>query len=203
MALQPAQQPGQPRVRIPVPAVQPYLQTLGDATPDIRHWFLTFESYLDIVDINQDPANPLQDREKKALLISHLGNEGLRSFGTTPEYRVFRDPQQQMTYLQLKDHVIAHFRRAPSTFKARFDFTSRHQQEGESIKEYLLALRALVVDCGFENIQPAEAMDEAIKTQLVCFTTDSKARLELFSRQGPMTLEHVVAFFECQRGCLS
>ncbi|MCP3661932.1 MAG: hypothetical protein GY696_05445 [Gammaproteobacteria bacterium] len=125
-----AQQPVGPRVRIPVPVIQPFLQNIGDTPPDIRHLLLSFKTYLDCVEINQDAGNPLGDQEKKALLMSHLGNEGLRSFATTPDCAALQNPNQQMTYLQLREHIIAHFRRAPSTFKARFDFASRVQQEG-------------------------------------------------------------------------
>ena len=138
-----AQQPAAPRTRIPVPNVQPYCQVVGEPSGDIRHWLLSFDAYLDCVDRNQDPNHPLQDLDKIALLISHLGQEGLRSFGATPEYLT----RNQGTYQALKDHIIQHFRRAPSQFKARFDFFSRRQEPGETTKEFLLALRALAVDC--------------------------------------------------------
>ncbi|MCP3664965.1 MAG: hypothetical protein GY696_21125 [Gammaproteobacteria bacterium] len=105
----PAQQPVGPRVQIPIPVIHPFLQNIGDTPPDIRHWLLSFKTYLDCVEMDQDAGNFLRDREKKALLMSHLGNEGLRSFAVTPEYAALQDPNRQMTYLQLRDHIIAHF----------------------------------------------------------------------------------------------
>ncbi len=55
-----AQQPVGPRVQIPVPVVQPFLLNIGDTPPDIRHWLLSFKTYLDCVEINQDAGNPLE-----------------------------------------------------------------------------------------------------------------------------------------------
>ncbi len=37
-------------------------------------------------------------------------------------------------------------------FKGRDDFVPRHQEPGESSKEFVQALRATAVDCGFEVI---------------------------------------------------
>ncbi|MCP3666024.1 MAG: hypothetical protein GY696_26595 [Gammaproteobacteria bacterium] len=105
----PAQQPVGTRVRIPVPDVQPFLQNIWDTPPDIRHWLLSFKTYLDCVEMDQDAGNFLGDREKKALLMSHLGNEGLQSFAITLEYAALQDPNRQMMYPQLRDHIIALF----------------------------------------------------------------------------------------------
>ncbi len=51
----PAQQPVAQEYRIviiiiPVLAVQPFLQYIGDTLPDIRHWLLSFKTYLDCVE---------------------------------------------------------------------------------------------------------------------------------------------------------
>ncbi len=78
----------------------------------------------------------------------HLGNEGLRSFSATNAY----DNQDNVTYDVFKGQVIRHFRRSPSLFKARYDFFTRRRETGESFDDFVLALRALAVDCAFEAI---------------------------------------------------
>ncbi len=62
----PAQQPISPRLWIPVPVIHPFLLCIGDTPPDIRHWLLSFKTYLDYVEINKDAGNPLGYQEKKA-----------------------------------------------------------------------------------------------------------------------------------------
>ncbi len=184
-----AQQPAAPRSRIPVPHVNPFCQAIGETSGDIRHWLLTFDAYLDCVNRNQVQNARLQDLDKIALLISHLGQEGLRSFGGTPEYAA----RNAGTYDALKQHVITHFRRAPSRFKARHDFYTRRQEPGESIKDFVTALRALVVDCAFEEVQQPRVIDDHIMTQLVCHTSDEMAKKELFASRQQMTLQDVIA----------
>ena len=191
-----AQQPAAPRIRIPIPTVPPFLPVPGEAHGDVRDWLRTFDSYLRCVERNQDPQNPLHDDDKNALLISHLGQEGLKSFGGTPVYDLYMTPGQQTTFADLRQAVSTHFRRTPSVFKARYDFYSRKQDSGESVQEFDLALRALAVDCGFEDIRQAESVDEHIKTQLVLHTNLDKAKLELFARRGAMTLEEVRNFLK-------
>ncbi len=189
-----AQQPVAPRGRIPVPHVSPYLQNVGDSGGDIRNWLLLFDVYIQCVERNQDPNSPLQDIDRNVLLISHLGSEGLRSFSTTPDFAEYNDPANPTTYQRLKTMVQEHFRMTPSVFKARFDFVSRTQEPGESIAEYLVALRALLPDCAFGRIPAAEFEDEQLKTQLICHTSDSRARLEIFARRDAMPLRDVVNF---------
>ncbi len=50
------------------------------------------------------------------------------------------------------------------------------------------------MDCGSEDIPQADLLDEMIKTQLVCHNSDSRARMELFSKRGAMTLDDVINF---------
>ncbi len=125
---------------------------------------------------------------------SNPGEEGLWSFSNTPHYAVLHAPNAQVTYAQFKDRITRHFRRTPSKFKARYDFVSRHYEPGESIKEFVQALRATAVDCGFEDISQADLLDEMNKTQLVCHNSDTRVRMELFSKREAMTLDDVINF---------
>ncbi len=101
----------------------------------------------------------------------------MRSFFNTPHYAALHAPNAQFTYAQLKEQITGHFWRTPSKLKARYDFVSRHQEPGESIKEFVQALRATAVDCGFEDIPQADLLDEMVKTQLICHNSDSRARM--------------------------
>ncbi len=83
----------------------------------------------------------LISHSKNALLLSHLGQEGLRSSGGTPEYAACRNPNVPVTYDQLWGQTMEHFRRTHSILKTRFDFASRWQEPGESIKEYVQDLQ--------------------------------------------------------------
>ncbi len=131
------------------------------------------------------PNSPLQDIDRNVLLISHLGSEGLRSFSTTQDFAEYSNPANPTTYQSLKKMVQEHVRTTPSVVKARFDFVSRTQEPGESVAEYLVALRALLPDCACGRIPAAVFEDVQLKTQLICHTSDSRARLEIFARRAP------------------
>ncbi|MCP3665457.1 MAG: hypothetical protein GY696_23675, partial [Gammaproteobacteria bacterium] len=183
-----AQQPAAPRNRIPVPAVPAFYENIGDQHRDFRKWLIRFNAYLFCIEYNQDPGQPLGDRGRVALLLSHLGNEGRSSFSATPGYM----DRANLTFAALCDQVPAHFRCMHSVFKARFDFYSRRQGRGEPIKEFIGALRVLAVDCQFGAIGSNANIEDHLKTQLVCHNLDQWARMELFSRRQAMTLQDVL-----------
>ncbi len=144
-------------------------------------WVNQFDVYLDCVGSNQPHGLPLGDREKNILLTSHLGREGFRTFSRTPEFLQRNDVPHQ----QYRRQVVDFFRSAPSRAKARYDFNRRDQQHGESVREYVTALRVLAQDCNWHD------EDDAIATQLICGTADKKAQLEIFAIRDQPNLEAI------------
>ncbi len=81
-----AQQPAAPKNRIPVPAFPAFYENIGDQHGDFWKWLTRFNAYLNCIEYNEDPGQPLGDRGRVTLLLSHLGNKGLSSFSATPGY---------------------------------------------------------------------------------------------------------------------
>ncbi|RXN15243.1 Retrovirus-related Pol poly from transposon opus [Labeo rohita] len=55
----------------------------------------------------------------------------------------------EMTYNELKAALLAHYRLQPLVIAERFKFQKRNQKEGESVADYIMALRQLSVSCEF------------------------------------------------------
>ncbi len=168
--------------KIPVPALPRLRDELGEAK-DVADWVNQFDVYLDCVGSNQPHGLPLGDREKNILLTSHLGREGFRTFSRTPEFL----QRNGVPHQQYRRQVVDFFQSAPSRAKARYDFNRRDQQHGESVREYVTALRVLAQDCNWHD------EDDAIATQLICGTADKKAQLEIFAIRDQPNLEATIA----------
>ncbi len=168
--------------KVPVPSLNPLQESPGDQK-DVREWLLAFDLYLDRIEDNQIQGQQLGDRQKNGLLCSHLGQEGLRAFARTADY----GNRHATAHDAFRDQVTNFFRRTPNSFRARYDFNRRMQEGGESVTEFLTALRVMSADCTFGD------EDDAIKHQLVSGSKDTKAQLDIFASQVNLDLNAVIS----------
>ncbi len=108
-------------------------------------------------------------QRKACILKTNLGPEGFRILKLIPTAGIdftHRDANNVITpddeYQRLVKILHSHFRDKRDKRIARFDFRRRRQQPGESIDDYIIALRHLLPPCQYNDLG-----DEMIHFQLI------------------------------------
>lgn len=73
--------------------------------------------------------------------------------------------------------LMNHLQPRPSIIVERFTFHSRNRREGESVSEYVAALKKLSEHCGFGNM----ALNDVIRDRLMCGIDDMGIQRRLLS----------------------
>jgi len=81
--------------------------------------------------------------------------------------------------------------KTPNEVFARHSLATRTQQTGESLDEYLQALKTLSKDCNSRQVTAAEYQDEAIRDGFISGLISSKIRQRLLENK---TLDLQAAF---------
>lgn len=98
---------------------------------------------------------------------------------------IFPETFATRTYEQLKTTLVEHLRPAPLRIPARHALCSRKQKEGESISDYMAALRALAVHCGYE----AATLGEILKDIFVAGVRSKSILDQLFTEPDTADLD--------------
>ncbi|MCP4539177.1 MAG: hypothetical protein GY832_18730, partial [Chloroflexi bacterium] len=149
--------PELPRVQFPLPP--PYWDHAGEQ-PNFRTWWMRLENYIYWLNAQRGPTTQLASEYKNRLLFSLLGSEGTSRFASNP----FICQLATATFENFSTEVKKFFQPLVNVLRAHYDFTVRRQNEGETVAEYLCALRTLLVDC---HIPSADEQHRAIANQLV------------------------------------
>ena len=119
-------------------------------------------------------ANNITDAtRKRAILNSVVGSQ---TYKRITDFLAPKKPNEA-TYPELVDRLEKHFKPAKSSIIARFQFNSRYRRSGESIAEYLAALRALASDCTY-----GQNLDEMLRDRLVCGVRDERIQKSLLAQ---------------------
>lgn len=121
----------------------------------------------------------LQEARKCAMLRHCLGQEGQRIFATLP----VTDRTYAASTVALKEH----FSSGKSRRMHRFEFRQRAQKSGESIAQFVSALRELAKHCDFGGLE-----DGLIVDQLIEKTACPQLRERLLLQPDSMTLADAV-----------
>ena len=117
------------------------------------------------------------DERKRAILLHSLGSEGQRIFYSLPELekdtkgKIKIEPGETFTdtdnsvYVQSLLMLERHFKPSQNKLTARIKFKQRSHLPGETVDEFLLALRQLIVPCDY----PHAVEDELVRDQFVQF----------------------------------
>lgn len=157
----------------------PFLHLPGDPAVPWNQWLSGFRMYLVALDGDGYAA-----ARKRALLLHCLGTEGQRLFNTLPA-RI--DPPGTATdYDNTIFCLERHFQPKVNVVAERYKFRQRAQLPGESIANYVAALRELGKTCEFGATE-----DEMIRDQIVEKINSSKIRERLLMEEA-LTLEKCV-----------
>ena len=166
-----------PRLSIPTPS--PYLEHPGDPKADFREWARRFGTYLDMVDAGQ--TTKLTNPQRNNLLLLYLGTEGSRLFGTHPMAKLAATTAPD-AFLQAAAGMFAPRR---SFIRAGFEFNTRVQGPGETVEEFLAALRSILPD--MDVADPSKHLT----IQLVTGCRDGELRRDLLALHEP-TFDRII-----------
>jgi transposase InsO family protein len=163
-----------------------YIGGVGPFKPEVE----TFESYMERLDmfflannivetqaVEGEAAAVTEAREvvktrKKAIFLSEVGPEvyGILSNLVAPQ------KPRDLTLAQIKVHLKGHFNPDPLEISESFHFGTRVQKNGESVNDFVLALKKLSIHCNFENY-----LDRALRDRLVCGLQDTRIQNKLLN----------------------
>ena len=131
---------------------------------DIRYYFRRFELELRVFNVTQDA-------DKRDLLLRCIGSQLFKLVNDN------FDPvsPDEKDYAEIKTFLEQYFKPATNIHAERTKFSQRFRRNGESISEFVSALRTLAVNCKFKN-----TLDERLRDQLILGINDSNIQEHLF-----------------------
>ena len=105
----------------------------------------TWEEYVERIELYCAVNKVLEAVDKRAVLLSCCGQEAYSLISTL--VKPLRPPNVE--YQVLIDTVQNHIQPKPSELYSRYVFSKRDQEFGESVADYVTALRRLAGNCGF------------------------------------------------------
>ena len=136
-----------------------------------RHWLITFENFL--------TALPQQGLNKLRVLVNYVSPDVYELIG------------EAETYEEAIDTLKALYVKTPNEILARHSLATRKQQMGESLDEYLQALKTLSKDCNFRQVTAVQYHDEAVRDAFISGLISSNIRQRLLENK---TLDLQTAF---------
>ena len=116
-------------------------------------------------------ANEVTDEGKRrAILLTAVGRQ---TYHVIRNLAVPRSPKE-LTYAEIVETVTTHYNPKPSPIIKRFDFNTRCQEEGESIANYIAALRSIAEHCDY-----GETLNDMLRDRLVCGIRDKRVQRRL------------------------
>uniref|UniRef100_A0A8D8XFH8 CCHC-type domain-containing protein n=1 Tax=Cacopsylla melanoneura TaxID=428564 RepID=A0A8D8XFH8_9HEMI len=132
--------------------------------------------------------NNVEEAKKVLLFLSYLSQAA---------YSILResllpDAPASKTYKELKEVIVQYVCPTPNFLMERYNFRERKQVAGESVQEYVVALRKLSEFCEFK-----ETLNDALRDQLVWGVSDPNIKRKLLGDGGKLT------FVECVKVAVS
>ena len=127
------------------------------------------------------PETEVTGPRKAALLRASLGTEGYRVYSS-----LATNPRE--SYEAAVARLAAHFGQPASTIFNRAQFTRRQQRPGESVTQYVAALKEMATKCEFATDQ----LDERVRDQFDAWTCSDRIRERLRQEPATRTLEDLI-----------
>ena len=139
-----------------------------------KHWLCTFEKFLQAVEAARAEGAP--ETDKYGLLVNYVSSEVYAYIEETIDY------QQAITILR-RAYV-----KPKNNIMARHLLSTRLQQPGESLEEFLKQLRQLAKDCNFEAVD-AKTYDEQMIRNAFIKGLESNNMRQRILEQEDITLQ--------------
>lgn len=142
--------------------------SVGEFDHTVEDW----DTYVERVEIYLT-ANAIKDEEqKKAVLLSVCGPETYRKIRDLAA----PDKPTTLTYESIVKLVRDHYDPKRGVAVHRFRFNSRTRQEGESVSDYVAALKHLAIHCGYEA-----SLDDMLRDRITCGINNPDIQRRLLS----------------------
>ena len=115
------------------------------------------------------------DKKQKAILLNCLGTDGQRRFSKLPDATY---PQGAIVYTKALLKLEKEYKPVKNKRTKRYVFRKCAQLQGESISEYVAAIRDLATMCDFGDF-----LDDALCNQLIEKLHNSKIRERLLAEE--------------------
>jgi hypothetical protein len=128
-------------------------------------------------------ADAKPDRQKTALLLS-CGGPLLMDIYNAFKFQAPTTaiPEPNMVFKDVLERLDRHFERKSNQVAASFAFWTRSRQPDESVEDYIVALKNLVKECGYED------PERMVRDNLTIGINDEEIRKELFMKGSALTL---------------
>lgn len=133
-----------------------------------------FASYLERFEIWL-LANEIKDEKKVSVFLACIGPE---TYGLLKNLVMPNQPSG-LTYRVLTDALKSHYQPKPLVIAERFRFQKRDQKDGESVTDYLVAIRKLSKYCEYGT-----HLDEALRDRLVSGLASESIQRKLLAEKG-------------------
>jgi len=127
------------------------------------------------------PTGDEYGARKAALLRASFGTEGYRIYASLAT-------NLREDYAAATKRMEDHFVQKSSTIFQRAQFTRRQQRAGETISQYVAALREMAVKCEF----PADQLTERVRDQLIAWCYSDRIRERLLQEPATKSLDEFV-----------
>lgn len=141
------------------------------------HGNSTWEEYVERIELYCAVNKVLEAVDKRAVLLSCCGQEAYSLISTL--VKPLRPPNVE--YQVLIDTVQNHIQPKPSELYSRYVFSKRDQEFGESVADYVTALRRLAGNCGFGGDK--FPLTEMLRDRLVFGIADGVAQQRLLAEK--------------------
>ena len=113
-------------------------------------------------------ANDIKDPVKqRAILLNCVGASTYRLIKTLS----LPGKPSDLSFADLVQKVKTHFNPKPSVTIKRYEFNTRKQKPGESVAEYIAALRKIAEHCDYGS-----SLNDMLRDRLVCGTSDERVQ---------------------------
>ena len=114
-------------------------------------------------------ANDINDvAKRRAILLNGVGASTYQLIKTL----ALPGTLKELTFEQIIERVRDHFNPKPSQIIKRYEFNTRKQKEGESVAEYVAALRKIAEHCEY----PVAILNDLLRDRLVCGISDKRVQ---------------------------
>jgi len=134
------------------------------ASKEWRHWFKTFENYVEVLDASLGEKN----RTDRLNCVSH---------------EVYEYIEECTTYETAIATLKILYTKAPNKVFARHRLATAKQEPGQSLNDFLLSLQKLAKDCNFGAVTSAEYRQEMVRDAFINGLVSSGIRQKLLEHR--------------------
>lgn len=134
-----------------------------------------WQAYLVKVEAYFEANEVKDDTKKRALLVAALGTKTIEILNG----KVAPRKPNALTYAEVVETLNSFYDPVPNEISESFKFFHRCQQEGESVHEFIVAIRQVAQNCNFSTM-----LDRMIRDRIVCGVRSKNLQKQLLAKKS-------------------